>query len=265
MNELNIIASKIKALPGRPPFMIDSDLAMIYGTSTKRINEAVKRNPARFPDDFVFQLTKTEAESCGFDEFFEVADCDLKSTGCSFDENSKVADCDLKKDNRGRHRKYLPYGFTREGCNMLSAVLNTPVAIERSIQIMRAFSAMERGESSAMQAIQGLAEVVKDISDRLKELESRPPVNINIPDDSPLPIAIERRRRYRNTSPIVRNPLVREIVFHLLNEGATYEYVAKVLPTFVPGFKTSRSAIGRFWQKARSGHLKEFGIDVRND
>lgn len=119
MNELQVISKKIVDLPGRPLFMLDKDVAELYETETKRINEAVKRNPERFPEDFYFQLTEEDLQKL------------------------VVADCDLKFENWGGPR-YLPYAFAREGCNMLSAVLNTPIAIARSIQIIRAFSALER-------------------------------------------------------------------------------------------------------------------------
>lgn len=122
MSELTVISKKIITLPGRPLCMLDRDVAELYETETKRINEAVRRNPERFPEDFYFQLTDEENQEVRF----------------------KVADCDLEIDGRGRHSKYPVFAFTREGCNMLCAVLSTPIAIRRSIQIMRAFSTMER-------------------------------------------------------------------------------------------------------------------------
>jgi len=108
------IQSKIINLPGRPPAMLDKDLARIYETDTRSINQAVNRNPERFPDDFRFQLTEIELKS-------------LKS--------QSVISSDTNK---------LPYAYTHNGCNMMSACLHTQVAIERSVFIMRAFSAMER-------------------------------------------------------------------------------------------------------------------------
>jgi phage regulator Rha-like protein len=117
MNDLQTIGKKIVTLPGRPLFMLDQDVADLYGAETRHINQAIKRNPDRFPEDFCFQLEKAETK--------EVI---------------------TKRDNLEnlKFRPALPYAFTREGCNMLSAVLNTKTAIARSIQIMRAFSAMER-------------------------------------------------------------------------------------------------------------------------
>ena len=73
--------------------MLDSDLAELYGVETKRFNEAIKRNVARFPEDFMFQLSSDEAES-------------LRSQFATLDERTST------KTGRGQHRKYLPYVFT---------------------------------------------------------------------------------------------------------------------------------------------------------
>lgn len=101
--------------------MIDSDLAMLYQVETKRLNEAVKRNISRFPEEFRFQLTQEEAES-------------LWSQIATLNENG----------GRGKHRKYLPYVFTEQGIAMLSAVLHSDTAIQISISIMKSFVEMRR-------------------------------------------------------------------------------------------------------------------------
>jgi phage regulator Rha-like protein len=94
--------------------MLDSDLAMLYGVSTKRLNEQLRRNLKRFPEDFMFQLSKDEYESL----------------------RSQIA---TLKTGRGRHRKYSPYVFTEHGAIMLATILNSAVAIQASIQVVRAF------------------------------------------------------------------------------------------------------------------------------
>lgn len=94
--------------------MVDSDLAMLYQVETKRLNEAVKRNIARFPEEFRFQLTEEEAKS-------------LRSQFATLNEN----------DGRGKHRKYLPYVFTEQGIAMLSAVLRSDVAVQVSISMRK--------------------------------------------------------------------------------------------------------------------------------
>src|SRR5690606_9507875 len=111
--------------------MLDSDLAEMYGVETKRLNEQVKRNIARFPETFRFQLTEIEFE-------------DLKSkTGYSDESESGSQNATLEND-RGKHRKYLPYVFTEQGVAMLSAVLRRKTAVKISIQIMSAFVEMRK-------------------------------------------------------------------------------------------------------------------------
>ena len=97
--------------------MLDKDLAELYGVPVKRLNEQVKRNIGRFPEDFMFQLTR---EDC---------------------LRSQIATLNGK---RGAHLKYLPYAFTENGIAMLSSVLRSEIAINVNIRIMRAFTAMRR-------------------------------------------------------------------------------------------------------------------------
>jgi hypothetical protein len=94
--------------------MLDSELAKLYEVTVGALNQAVKRNIERFPDDFMFQLTKEEADS-------------LRSQSVTLEMG------------RGRHRKYLPYAFTEQGVAMLSSVLRSPRAVAVNIEIMRAF------------------------------------------------------------------------------------------------------------------------------
>jgi hypothetical protein len=92
--------------------LLDMDLARVYGVATKALNQAVKRNRERFPEDFMFRLTKAE-------------------------KNQVVTNCDHLS-----HLKYsptLPFAFTEHGAVMLASVLNTPVAVQASIQVVRAF------------------------------------------------------------------------------------------------------------------------------
>ena len=125
--------------------MFDSDLAMLYGVETRTLNQAVKRNITRFPDDFMFQVTKEEWNSLRSQI---VTLEDLKSQNVisnSVDEEinerltSQIA---ILKNGRGQHRKFLPYVFTRNGIGMLSSVLRSETAVEVNIRIMRAFTAI---------------------------------------------------------------------------------------------------------------------------
>lgn len=106
------VSSRIYLIRGKR-VLIDSDLAELYGVATKSLNLAVRRNLDRFPSDFMFQLSETEARSLRFQ--FETS-------------------------NKGRGgRRYLPYAFTQEGVSMLSGILNSPRAVQANILIMRAF------------------------------------------------------------------------------------------------------------------------------
>jgi len=102
--------------------MLDRDLAELYGVGTKVLNQAVKRNVQRFPEDFMFQLT--------LDEGREVLRSQIVTLEIEEGENTEM---------RGRHRKYAPYVFTELGVAMLSSVLGSERAILANISIMRTF------------------------------------------------------------------------------------------------------------------------------
>lgn len=110
----NKVESLIRVIRGQQ-VMLDRDLAELYGVETKVLNQAVKRNLGRFPDDFRFQLTKEE---------------------CS---RSQIV---TLNEGRGSNIKYLPYAFTEQGVAMLSGVLKSSTAVEVNIRIMRAFVSM---------------------------------------------------------------------------------------------------------------------------
>jgi len=109
-----IVMSKILLIRGKK-VMIDRDLAELYGVPTKRLNEQVKRNIKRFPEDFMFQLTAEEKEEV-------------------------VANCDHLKALK--YSPVLPHVFTEYGAVMLASVLNSERAIEVNIQIVRIFTQM---------------------------------------------------------------------------------------------------------------------------
>ncbi|MDD5311007.1 MAG: ORF6N domain-containing protein [Candidatus Omnitrophica bacterium] len=129
-----LIEQKIFWIRGRK-VMLDKDLAELYGVPTKRLKEQVNRNMARFPEDFLFQLTWQEAEI----------------------SRSQIAT--LKQ---GRNIKYLPYAFTEQGVAMLSSVLNSERAIEVNITIMRTFVKMRR-----------LLETHKGLLRKIEEMEKK--------------------------------------------------------------------------------------------
>jgi hypothetical protein len=113
------VENKIIVLRGRR-VMLDADLAEIYGVTTKRLNEQVKRNRSRFPEDFMFQLKSSEAKSI---------------------LTSRSQFATLKQ---GGNIKYLPYAFTEHGAVMLASILNSPTAVKASILVVRAFVQLRR-------------------------------------------------------------------------------------------------------------------------
>lgn len=131
-----VIEQKIYLIRGIK-IMLDSDLAELYGVETFNLNKAVKRNIDRFPSDFMFQLTKEEANSLRF------------HIGMS------------KTGGRGG-RRYLPYAFTEQGVAMLSSVLNSKRAVQVNIAIMRAFVKLRE-----------MLATHKDLARKLNEMEKK--------------------------------------------------------------------------------------------
>ena len=124
--------------------MLDVDLARLYGVETKRLNEQVKRNIERFPEDFMFQLTREEAESS-------------RSQFATLNEDSELSRSQIATLNgRGHNIKHLPYAFTENGVAMLSTVLRSQQAININIQIMRAFNTMRHFIATNAQVFQRL-------------------------------------------------------------------------------------------------------------
>jgi aromatic ring-opening dioxygenase LigB subunit len=118
--------------------ILDSDLATLYGVTVAAFNQAVKRNAERFPADFAFQLTREEYDS-------------LRSQSV------------ILKSGRGAHRKYLPRVFTEHGAVMAASVLNSPKAVEMSVEVVRAFVRLRQILASNRQ----LATKVEEIERRL--------------------------------------------------------------------------------------------------
>ncbi len=142
--------------------MIDRDLAELYGVTTKRLNEQVKRNISRFPTDFMFQLTKIE-------------------------KLELVANCD--RFSLLRHSTSLPYAFTEHGAVMLACILNSDIAIQANIQIIRVFT-----------TIREIALQNKDMLLKIEKLEQRIGKH-----DKELQIVFETFREMMDQPPPKRN------------------------------------------------------------
>ena len=166
------IESLILTIRGKQ-VMLDRDLARLYGVETFRLNEQVKRNIERFPEDFMFQLTKDEFEDWKSQFVTSILDDDM-STQIAITSNQNLKSQNaissdstiLKSQNAisswGGIRK-LPYAFTENGIAMLSSVLRSPLAIETNIYIMRAFTAARHFFANNAQAFQRIENIEKNV------------------------------------------------------------------------------------------------------
>ena len=132
MEIIQSIQTRIYEIRGQR-VMLDFDLAQLYEVETKVLNQAVKRNLKRFPEDFMFQLTASEWSTMRSPIVTtSESDTPLRSQSVTL------------KSGRGQHSKYLPYAFTEQGVAMLSGILNSDKAINMNIAIMRAFVEIRR-------------------------------------------------------------------------------------------------------------------------
>ena len=122
----NTVETRILMVRGQK-VLLDSDLADIYGVETRVLNQAVKRNQVRFPADFTFQLSLEET-----DELKNIKSQIVILSDASNNNSSE-------KQKPGRNLKHRPFVFTEHGAVMLASVLNSPTAVEASIQVVRAF------------------------------------------------------------------------------------------------------------------------------
>jgi hypothetical protein len=140
----DFIATKILFLRDEK-VLLDADLALLYGVETKRLKEAVRRNLARFPEDFMFQLS---------------------------DEEWKNLRTQFASSSWGGQR-YPPFAFTEQGVAMLSGILNSPRAIETNIAIMRTFVALRK-----------LMESNQDLATKIRQLERKYDQRFNLVFDT---------------------------------------------------------------------------------
>lgn len=123
--------------------MLDADLAELYGVTTKRFNEQVKRNSDRFPEDFMFRLNRREVEQLNRSQF---------ATG----------------SQKHRDPRYPPYAFTEHGTVMLANILKSKTAVQTSIQVVRAFVRLRQVLSSNAALARKLNALEKKHDDRFK-------------------------------------------------------------------------------------------------
>lgn len=178
--ELAVIERQIFEIRGEK-VMFDADLARIYGVPTKRLNEQVRRNRERFPEDFAFQLTRAEADEL---------------------QRSRSQFATLK---RGQNVKYLPWVFTEHGAIMAANVLQTTRAVQMSVFVVRAFVKMRSALSDTRELARKLSALETELKERLDVHEAAIVTILqrvmDIIDPPPEPEFPRRRVGFR-----VRNP-----------------------------------------------------------
>ena len=141
------IESLIVTLRGQK-VILDADLAELYDVPTKRLNEQVKRNADRFPEDFLFQLTREEAE--------EMQRSRSQFATASPDDSSMRSQFVTASKRNVRHR---PRAFTEHGAIMAATILNSPAAVSMSVYVVRAFVLMREQIAANAQILKRLAEI----------------------------------------------------------------------------------------------------------
>ena len=172
-----LIQSRILVLRGQR-VIIDADLAALYGVPTKRLNEQVRRNARKFPDDFVFRLTREEVETVHRSR-------SQSATQTVSSNRSQNATGSLKH----RDPRFLPYAFTEHGAIQAANILNSDAATEMSVQVVRAFVHLRH-----------LIVNHKALSAKLSELDARVGAHTNNSPRSPRPSGSPSRPRIHATA-----------------------------------------------------------------
>lgn len=147
MQIIQSIQNRIYTIRGQR-VMLDRDLAELYEVDTKVLNQAVKRNLDRFPEDFMFQLISEELSI-------------IKPQNSDNQSDRLRSQFVTLKNNRGLHIKYLPYVFTEQGIAMLSSVLRSYKAVQMNIAIMRAFVEMRKLALQPFDIAMHLQQIIK--------------------------------------------------------------------------------------------------------
>jgi phage regulator Rha-like protein len=168
--------------------ILDTDLARVYQVPTKVLNQAIKRNQEKFPEDFLFRLTRHEAGG-------------LRRLRSQFV---------TLKPGRGQHRKYLPLAFTEHGAIMAANVLNSPQAAQMSVFVVRAFIKMR----AALMDTRGLARKLAALE---TELKSRLDLH-----ESAIVDVLQRIMKILDPPPPPPEPPTPQIGFHVKEDAVPY-------------------------------------------
>ncbi len=198
--DIEVIKHRIYEVRGMQ-VMLDRDLAELYGVETKVLNQAVKRNIERFPEDFMFKLNKSEwvllrsqiatlkGSALSTDtEDIDVVETSLRSQFVTLNNDEYSMSSQIVMTNgRGQHSKYLPYAFTELGIAMLSSVLRSETAIQVNINIMRAFVAIRH----AIGAWQGVNLKVEQLSHKVDNLNARVDEILHEQNENNMEVAVQ--------------------------------------------------------------------------
>jgi len=158
MNIIKSIQNRIYEIRGER-VMLDFDLAQLYEVATKVLNQAVKRNSERFPEDFMFRLTTTEWET-------------IRSQAVTASDSTALRSRTVTASQSKRNTGVNPYAFTEQGVAMLSGVLNSEKAINMNIAIMRAFVEIRRIVLQQSDMRQQLLEIKERIGEHDAQLST---------------------------------------------------------------------------------------------
>jgi len=146
--------------------ILDSDLAALYGVTTKQLNQQVKRNTDRFPVDFAFQLTAEEI-ACLRSQFATSKSDDQPQVSIPSDLTASSLRSQFVTSKGRGGRRYLPYAFTEHGAIMAATVLNSPEAVRVSVFVVRAFVKMREALAQSQAMADKLAELERKLTERL--------------------------------------------------------------------------------------------------
>lgn len=172
--------------------MLDRDLAQIYGVPTKAFNQAVKRNVARFPEDFMFRLTKDEADAVRVS----------RSQIVTSSQRKDLLRSQFVTSNQRGGVRYCPYAFTEYGALMAANILNSARAVQMSIFVVRAFAKMR-------EALRGTPELAKKLAALEKKLTARLDVH-----EAAIVQVLQEVMQILNPPPPLPEPPRRRIGFH---------------------------------------------------
>lgn len=147
--------------------ILDADLAEMYGVEVRVLNQAVKRNAARFPPDFAFQLTTEEAEALRS----QIVTLKTGEAGNDAESGANSSQFVILKKGRGRHRKFHPWAFTEHGALMAANILRSKRAVQMSVYVVRAFVRQREHLMANAEVLKRMAEIDRTLLEHDQSLQ----------------------------------------------------------------------------------------------